>query len=153
MSPRAPQVGWQRCTDLAIHLTGAVISASWDSTVRITPLSTPGTSLVLPVADKVYSLALSKSKLVVAMGGRQVWIYDIAALKEALEKGTEGKDVAVWQKRESSLKFMTRAVKAMPTDQGTYRLVCALAVRLANTRSSCRLCHDLNRRSRGSRVL
>lgn len=54
------------------------------------------------------------------MGGRQVWIYDIAALKEALEQGTEGKDVVVWQKRESSLKFMTRAVKAMPTDQGKF---------------------------------
>ncbi|ORY92970.1 WD40 repeat-like protein [Leucosporidium creatinivorum] len=106
-----------KCVEFSSELN-AVISASWDSTVRISPLTTPGTSLILPVADKVYSLALSKSKVVVAMGGRQVWIYDIAALKEALEQGTEGKDVVVWQKRESSLKFMTRAVKAMPTDQG-----------------------------------
>lgn len=103
----------------------AVISASWDATVRVTPVSTPGQSLVLPVADKVYALALSKSKVIVAMAGRHVWLYDIPALRAALDAKTDGKDVAVWQKRESSLKFMTRAMKAMPNDEGQFRVIAA----------------------------
>ncbi|KAM0787879.1 hypothetical protein ACM66B_003929 [Microbotryomycetes sp. NB124-2] len=106
-----------RCVEYSSELD-AVISASWDATVRVTPLSTPGESLVLPVADKVYALALSKTKVIVAMAGRHVWLYDIATLKQALASKTAGKDVDVWQKRESSLKFMTRAIKAMPNDEG-----------------------------------
>lgn len=109
-----------RLTTRVSSSADAVISASWDATVRVTPLSSSDSSLVLPVADKVYSLALSQTKIVVAMGARQNWIYDIATIKTALnDKVTDGKEVQVWQKRESSLKFMTRAVKAMPNDQGS----------------------------------
>lgn len=62
------------------------------------------------------------------MGARQNWIYDIAAVKAALDaKKTDGKDVEVWQKRESSLKFMTRAVKAMPNDEGEYAHMCLVS--------------------------
>lgn len=49
------------------------------------------------------------------MGGRAVWIWDARMLGEALEKKGE---VEPWQKRESSLKFMTRAVRCMPNDDG-----------------------------------
>ena len=96
----------------------AVISASWDSTLHISPTNTNSAALTLPVHSKVYSLALSPTKIVAAMGGRAVWIYDVRNLSEALEKNDPGAEVGTWQKRESSLKFMTRAVRCMPNDQG-----------------------------------
>ncbi|SCV74409.1 BQ2448_6841 [Microbotryum intermedium] len=103
-----------KCVEYSDQLN-AVISASWDKTVHLT---SPTASLVLPVAEKVYCLALSPTKLVIAMAGRLVWIYELKTLKDALEKGSKGEEVEVWQKRESSLKFMTRAVKCMPNDEG-----------------------------------
>lgn len=61
---------------------------------------------------------LSETKLVVAMGSRAIWIFDLKDLADALDSGKPGSEVAAWQKRESSLKFMTRAVRCMPNDQG-----------------------------------
>ena len=97
-----------------------MLSASWDRTLRLTsPQSTSSTVIQLP--EKVYGVSMSKSKIVVAMGSRAVWIYDIRMLSDALEKREgKGKEVETYQKRESSLKFMTRAVKCMPNDQGSY---------------------------------
>lgn len=105
------------------HPADAVISGSWDQTLRITPLD-PSTSqpspdpIVLRLPHKVYSLAVSRTKVVCAMGGRAVWIWDIPALKSAIEQGKKGAEIEPWQRRESSLKFMMRAVKIMPNDKG-----------------------------------
>lgn len=97
----------------------AIISASWDSTLHISPSNSPSSSLTLSVPNKVYSLAVSPTKIVAAMGARAVWIWDIRNLGEALSKSEpEERKADVWQKRESSLKFMTRAVRCMPNDQG-----------------------------------
>jgi len=52
------------------------------------------------------------------MGGRHVYIYDIPTLEAALEEGKKGDEVEVWSKRESNLKFMTRAIACMPDDTG-----------------------------------
>ena len=59
---------------------------------------------------------MSPSKLVVAMASRLVYIYDLNAAKDAMAKGST--DLKPWQKRESSLKFLTRAVGCMPNDVG-----------------------------------
>ena len=56
-------------------------------------------------------MSQSPSKLVVAMAGRVLHIYDTRML------GTSA-DSEPWQRRESSLKFMTRAVACMPNDAG-----------------------------------
>jgi cell cycle arrest protein BUB3 len=45
-------------------------------------------------------------KLVVAMGNRHIYIYDVRNMSETL------------QKRESSLKYMTRAIACLPTKDG-----------------------------------
>lgn len=65
-----------------------------------------------------------------------MWIWDSRNVKEVLEKRDsgneqqgEGETVQEWQKRESSLKFMTRAVRCMPNDQGTLLLSSWLDVR------------------------
>ncbi|GAA5898893.1 hypothetical protein JCM8208_005422 [Rhodotorula glutinis] len=111
-----------RCVEWSNELN-AVISGSWDQTLRITPLD-PSTSqpsptpIVLRLPHKVYSLAVSKSKIVCAMGGRAVWIWDVPALKKAIDEGKKGDAIEPWQRRESSLKFMMRAVRIMPNDKG-----------------------------------
>lgn len=104
-------------------LAGAVVSGSWDQTLRITPIDAASSQptpdpLVLRLPHKVYSLAVSPTKIVCAMGARHVWIWDIPQLKQAMEAGKKGDEIEPWQRRESSLKFMTRAVRIMHNDQG-----------------------------------
>ncbi|GAA5943336.1 WD40 repeat domain-containing protein [Sporobolomyces koalae] len=111
-----------KCVEYCPQLN-AVVSASWDSTLKVTRIDpttrNPSPSpLVLPLPDKAYSLSISPSKLVVAMGQRHVYIYDLETIKTALEQNTNGADVSVWSKRESNLKFMTRALACMPDDTG-----------------------------------
>ncbi|GAA5824578.1 hypothetical protein JCM5353_007250 [Sporobolomyces roseus] len=110
-----------KCVEYCAELK-SVVSASWDSTLKITPIDPstrqPSPSLTLPLPDKAYSLSLSPSKIVVAMGSRHVYIYDIPTLQAALDEKKEGAEVEVWSKRESNLKFMTRSIACMPDDTG-----------------------------------
>jgi cell cycle arrest protein BUB3 len=55
--------------------------------------------------------------VVVAMTARLVNIYDLGAVSDALHSNSAA-DIAPWQQRESSLKFLTRAVACMPNDAG-----------------------------------
>jgi cell cycle arrest protein BUB3 len=53
------------------------------------------------------------------MASRAVHIYDLETLARQCSSSTTTKlDVEPWQRRESSLKFMTRAVACMPNDEG-----------------------------------
>ncbi|KAI1318286.1 WD40-repeat-containing domain protein [Xylariaceae sp. FL0255] len=93
-------------------------SASWDSTLHIHDPKTPSQEhLSITLPGKPHALAASPSKLIVAMTSRLVHIYDLAALSTALSSQTQTPP-APWQERESSLKFLTRAVAAMPNDAG-----------------------------------
>lgn len=100
-----------------------MISASWDSTLHIHHVKnatlTPAT---VPLPSKPFSLSLSTSKLVVAMASRALHIYDLKTLALQSESQNEGPpnkmEAEPWQRRESSLKFMTRAVACMPNDAG-----------------------------------
>ncbi|KAK4701320.1 cell cycle arrest protein BUB3, partial [Phenoliferia sp. Uapishka_3] len=103
-----------KCIEYSSQLN-SVLSAGWDSTLRVTSPNDPSSSTVIQLPGKVYSLATSTTKIIAAMGGRAVWIWDARMLGEAIEKKGE---IEPWQKRESSLKFMTRAVRAMPNDDG-----------------------------------
>ncbi|MCJ1291882.1 hypothetical protein MMC34_003430 [Xylographa carneopallida] len=104
-----------------------LISASWDSTLHIhhTDDSTLVPSII-PLPSKPFSISLSPTKLVVAMASRAVHIYDLKSLavlssqNGALSTESPGNklDLDPWQRRESSLKFMTRAVACMPNDSG-----------------------------------
>jgi cell cycle arrest protein BUB3 len=62
-------------------------------------------------------MAASPSKVVVAMTARLVHIYDLPAIASALVSGSAS-SIQPWQQRESSLKFLTRAVACMPNDAG-----------------------------------
>lgn len=101
-----------------------VISASWDSTLHIHPASPNAEWSVVTVnlPGKPFSLSISASKLVVAMSNRALHIYELATLEAECKKTANALqdrlDIEPWQRRESSLRFMTRAVDCMPNDEG-----------------------------------
>ncbi|RJE26231.1 checkpoint protein [Aspergillus sclerotialis] len=100
-----------------------VISASWDSTLHVHRTDANDTTpVIIPLPSKPFSMSLTASKLVVAMASRALHIYDLKALAvlTGQSEGTENNKIGVepWQRRESSLKFMTRCVACMPDDAG-----------------------------------
>lgn len=116
-----------------------LITGSWDRSVILQDPRTTSqkqfpnqlTTLTLPnLPSKVYSLDTSADKLVVAMGNRRIWVWDLRKLSEAVEKvnqinqnGVIGETVMPpppLQERESSLKFMTRSIKCMPNGLGEW---------------------------------
>jgi cell cycle arrest protein BUB3 len=101
-------------------LLALLISASWDSTLHFHDLKDPErepTTITLPA--KPHSLSITASKLVVAMTSRLVHIYQLQAIAMlASHANGATAELAPWQTRESSLKFMTRAVACMPNDAG-----------------------------------
>ncbi|KZS96413.1 WD40 repeat-like protein [Sistotremastrum niveocremeum HHB9708] len=87
----------------------AVISGSWDHTIRFwDPRSSTSPVLKQDLPERVYNMdyVSSSSTLVVALAGRQMEVYDVRKMDEPK------------QKRESSLKFMTKSLAAMPDGQG-----------------------------------
>ncbi|KAK4141077.1 WD40-repeat-containing domain protein [Dichotomopilus funicola] len=99
-----------------------LISASWDSTLHVhsttaSALQQPQQPLTIPLPGKPHALAASPTKLVVAMTARLVHIYDLPTLAAALSS-SQPTPPQPWQQRESSLKFLTRAVACMPNDAG-----------------------------------
>ncbi|KAK3318641.1 WD40-repeat-containing domain protein [Apodospora peruviana] len=97
-----------------------LISASWDCTLHVHNMATGLASSPLPLTIKLpgkpHAMAASPSKLVVAMTARLVHIYDLPTIAKAIT--TKEPVVQPWQQRESSLKFLTRAVACMPNDAG-----------------------------------
>ena len=92
-----------------------LVSGAWDSTLHIHHLSRPSDPpVMIPLPNKPFSLSLTSTRLVVAMASRALHIYQLADLvSDSAASGVEP-----WQRRESSLKFMTRAVACMPNDEG-----------------------------------
>ncbi|QKX58128.1 uncharacterized protein TRUGW13939_05249 [Talaromyces rugulosus] len=101
-----------------------VISASWDSTLHVHRLNADSTPAVIPLPSKPFSLSVSPTKLVVAMASRALHIYDLKSLAMISDQAdfqppsVNKVEIEPWQRRESSLKFMTRAVACMPDDAG-----------------------------------
>ncbi|KAK2746983.1 hypothetical protein FQN57_002555 [Myotisia sp. PD_48] len=102
-----------------------VISASWDSTLHIHKVHSQAsvTPATIPLPSKPFSLSVTPTKLVVAMASRMLHIYDLKSLTVFLEQSADQApphtlEIEPWQRRESSLKFMTRAVACMPDDAG-----------------------------------
>ncbi|KAG9244334.1 mitotic checkpoint protein-like protein BUB3 [Calycina marina] len=95
-----------------------LISASWDSTLHIHTLDS-GSYATVTLPEKPHALSISKSKLVVAMGARLLHIYDLQPTVTLISESSSNRpSFEPWQKRESSLKFMTRAVACMLNDSG-----------------------------------
>ncbi|KKY27454.1 putative nuclear pore complex subunit [Phaeomoniella chlamydospora] len=101
---------------------GLLISAGWDCTLHIHNTSDASSiPASIPLPSKPFSISVSKTRLVVAMAARALHIYELQSLSAALSTATTPPltkvDIEPWQRRESSLKFMTRAVSCMPNDE------------------------------------
>ena len=91
---------------LSIHSrTGSVISGSWDKTLRLHDLR-GGQSCVYDLPGKVFSTDVCGDIIVAGLEKRAIHVYDVRNMAEPI------------QRRESSLKYMTRAVKCMPDGSG-----------------------------------
>jgi cell cycle arrest protein BUB3 len=97
-----------------------LVSASWDCTLHFHDLSSPDKEVIkITLPQKPHSLSLTNSKLVVAMSARLLYIYQLQSIPLlASQANGSVADLKPWQQRESSLKFMTRAVACMPNDDG-----------------------------------
>lgn len=101
-----------------------IISASWDATLHVhqsaSPTSPPA---IIPLPSKVFAVSITPTKLVVGMASRAFNIYELSSLANAAAEAAAQPppattEVELYQRREGSLKFMTRAVATMPTDSG-----------------------------------
>lgn len=94
-----------------------LVSASWDSTLHFHNLAAPGsTPAAVALPGKPHAMSASPTKVVVAMTARLVHIFDLPTVAKQLSANSS--DITPWQQRESSLKFLTRAVACMPNDAG-----------------------------------
>ncbi|KAF2473821.1 mitotic checkpoint protein-like protein BUB3 [Lindgomyces ingoldianus] len=98
-----------------------LVSGSWDCTLHVHDLSSDNWATI-QLPSKCFSLSVSPSKLVVAMSTRMLHIYQLSDLAQAVAQSNAPApnivQVNPWQQRESSMKYMTRAVACMPNDAG-----------------------------------
>ncbi|KDQ54325.1 hypothetical protein JAAARDRAFT_38492 [Jaapia argillacea MUCL 33604] len=86
--------------------TNALITGSWDRTIRFWDPRAAKSTQVHDQPERIYFMDITDNNLVVAMASRLFYIFDIRNM------GSPG------QQRESSLKFMTRALACMADGQG-----------------------------------
>lgn len=104
---------------LTVRPPALLISASWDQTLQIHNVKNPSSpNVTLQLPGKPHALSASPTKLVVAMTARLVHIYDLSTIPSLLGSPDAASAIKPWQERESSLKFLTRAVSCMPNDAG-----------------------------------
>ncbi|XP_040574965.1 mitotic checkpoint protein BUB3 [Lepeophtheirus salmonis] len=95
-----------KCVRYSEEING-LISGSWDSTIKFwDPRNSNPLIGTYPQPERVYALSLAGEKLVIATLGRKVWVWDIRNMSY------------VQQKRESSLKYQTRALGCFPNKSG-----------------------------------
>jgi cell cycle arrest protein BUB3 len=100
-----------------------IISTSWDGTMHVHAADSHK-YVRIKLAAKPFALSLTTGRAVVAMAERKVSVYDLKALRAIVDQtgntahGQTILEVQPWQERESSLKFMTRAVACMPDGTG-----------------------------------
>ena len=112
---------------------GLLLSTGWDGILHVHNTAiADGRSLVrVRLAAKPFAMSLTDGRAIIAMAERKMSIYDLLALKMITEQTSDvhtGQDselgevevheMTPWQTRESNLKFMTRAVAAMPDGSG-----------------------------------
>jgi len=84
-----------------------MITGSWDSTIKIWDLRSVRCVGCHQQPERVYSMSVTGDRLLVATAARKVWIWNIRNLGAGPE-----------QKRDSSLKYQTRSIRAFPNGQG-----------------------------------
>lgn len=94
-----------RCIEHAPEVN-VMVTGGWDSNIKLWDPRVPCQAGSYAQPDKVYTLAVSGSSLVVGTSGRRVLVWDLRNMSY------------VQQRRESSLKYQTRMIKCFPNKQG-----------------------------------
>jgi len=95
-----------RCVEYC-NTGNMVITGSWDKSIKIWDINSNKCTSSHQLPDKVFAMSCVEAsyRLVCGIAGRQVYIYDVRNMKEAL------------QKRESSLKHQTRNIQSHPNGE------------------------------------
>lgn len=94
-----------RCVERAPEIN-AMITGGWDASIKIWDPRAPCLTGTFAQPDKVYTMAVSDTTLVVGTAGRRVLVWDLRNMSY------------VSQRRESSLKYQTRCIRIFPNRQG-----------------------------------
>lgn len=130
-----PQLQVSLPQSLVSNDVDSIISGSWDKTFRIHSPQSGTSPTIIPVPEKIFTMDVHENTLVIGMSNRLNYIYDLRKLDEPL------------QRRDSSLKFMTRAIKLTPTGDGTHlpdyaparQLISSIRVVIDRRKNSIRL--------------
>ena len=115
-----------------------LITGSWDRTLRFwDPRASSPQQSSHSLPERVYQMDLVNYNLVVSMASRLFHIYDIRKMD------------APAQTRESSLKYLTRALACMSDGQGACSQLCSQMM----LDVAARLCYCFRRRKNCCRVL
>uniref|UniRef100_A0A915IN90 Mitotic checkpoint protein BUB3 n=1 Tax=Romanomermis culicivorax TaxID=13658 RepID=A0A915IN90_ROMCU len=93
-----------RCVEYSSEMS-LLITGSWDSTIKLWDSRTARCTSCLPQSERVYTMTLSGDRLIVGTAGRKVYIWNLRNM------------AAPEQKRDSSLKYQTRCIRAFPNKQ------------------------------------
>lgn len=94
-----------KCVEYCSEVNG-IITGSWDHHLKVWDPRTPICSGSYNQGEKVYTMGVCGEKLVVGTAGRKILVWDIRNMSYTL------------QKRESNLKYQTRAIRCFPNKQG-----------------------------------
>ncbi|WPH04499.1 putative nuclear pore complex subunit [Acrodontium crateriforme] len=100
-----------------------ILSTSWDGSMHAHNVDN-GAFIRIQLPAKPFALAVTAERVVVAMAERKVSVYDLGGISALISRSASSDpnqaftSVPVWQERESSLKFMTRAIACMPNNKG-----------------------------------
>ncbi|KAM9773034.1 mitotic checkpoint protein BUB3 [Syngnathus typhle] len=91
----------EHCPEVNVMVTG-----SWDRSVRLWDPRAPCNAGTFTQPERVYTMSVAGDRLIVGTAGRRVLVWDLRNMGY------------VQQRRESSLKFQTRCIRAFPNKQG-----------------------------------
>lgn len=95
-----------KCVEFASKVSG-ILTGSWDKTMRLWDARNRECCGTYEQSnERVYSMSVVDEKIVVATSQRKVIIWDLRHMKQCL------------MRRESSLKYQTRAIRIFPNKEG-----------------------------------
>ena len=107
---RSPSHLLNKC--LQNHSPDQLVTGSWDCSLKFwDPREQPAERSSYTLPERVYNMDIAGTTLVVAMASRVFHIFDIRKMDKPA------------QERESSLKFLTRALACMVDGQGALLLL------------------------------